>query len=92
MNDIRLLVGSLSNDLYRVASLGQRGATAGALRFLKEAKRWSKPLETSNTASYIKEIAAEISAKECQTISEAQAERFLMQSILLQNYAKHKLK
>lgn len=32
----KLLVGSLSNDLFRVATLAQRGAR----RFLMEAKRW----------------------------------------------------
>jgi len=33
MNDTKLLVGSLSNDLFRVASLRQRGLIAASEKF-----------------------------------------------------------
>ncbi len=89
MNDTRLLIGSLSNDLFRVASLAQRGSDAGAIRFLTEAKRWSRPLEKMSVSKYIVGIAKEISAKEPDSISQAEAEKYLMYGVLLQNYALH---
>lgn len=87
MTDVQLLAGSLSNDLFRVASLAQRGSTKAALRFLKEAKRWSEPLEKKSIAPYIVKIAKAVSAQNGESISLAQAEHFLMQGVLLQNFA-----
>lgn len=89
MTDTQLLVGSLSNDLFRVASLTQRGSTKAALRFLQEAKRWSVPLQEQNVASYIVKIAKGISDQSGDSISMAQAEHYLMSGVLLQNYALH---
>lgn len=34
MNDTKLLIGSLSNDLFRVASLRQRDSLVAAEKFL----------------------------------------------------------
>jgi hypothetical protein len=88
MEDTLLLVGSLSNDLMRVANLTQRGSSKAALRFLQEAKRWSRPLQKQDVASYILNIAKDISNRE-DDISIESAEQYLMYSILLQNYALH---
>lgn len=88
MNDTLLLVGSLSNDLFRVATLAQRGSTRSAVRFLHEAKRWSVPLENAAEARYIRKIAAEVSLQ-TDEISMELAERYLMYGVLLQNYALH---
>lgn len=87
MTNAQLLVGSLSNDLFRVASLAQRGSTKAALRFLREAKRWADPLQEEEVADYILKIAREISAKNDDAISLEEAERHLMHGVLLQNYA-----
>ena len=89
MTDTQLLVGSLSNDLFRVASLAQRGATKAALRFLLEAKRWSVPLQEKKVAGYILKIAKSVSDQNEETISIADAEKNLMYGVLLQNYALH---
>lgn len=89
MTDAQLLIGSLSNDLFRVASLAQRGSTKAALRFLREAKRWSEPLQKQKVDSYIVKIAQDISQAETDKISLAEAERHLMYGVLLQNYALH---
>lgn len=89
MTDLQLLVGSLSNDLFRISSLEQRGSKAAAHRFLVEAKRWSVPLEQSVQKKYIQRIAHEVTITEELGIEKA--ETFLMYGILLQNYALHSL-
>jgi hypothetical protein len=89
MSEVRMLAGSLSNDLFRVASLAQRGSTLAASRFLKEAQRWSRDLQNFSDAVYIKKIARDISSRKETEIDEASAERYLMYGVLLQNYALH---
>jgi hypothetical protein len=89
MTDVQLLVGSLSNDLFRVASLSQRGSTKAALRFLSEAKRWAKPLQKQEVADYIVKIARDVVDADTNKISPEEAERHLMYGVLLQNYALH---
>ncbi len=84
-----MLVGSLSNDLFRVASLRQRGANKAAGRFLKEAKRWEEPLQKQKLADYIIEIAKDICLQSEDNFSMADAEKCLMYGVLLQNYALH---
>ncbi|PIR62984.1 MAG: hypothetical protein COU65_00585 [Candidatus Pacebacteria bacterium CG10_big_fil_rev_8_21_14_0_10_42_12] len=89
MTDTQMLVGSLSNDMFRVASLAQRGSHKAASRFLAEAQRWSKDLQGDEVADYIARLAADISKREVTDISLASAERYLMYGVLLQNYALH---
>lgn len=90
MNQItRNLVGSLSNDLLRVATLTQRGSQQGAVRFFREAQRWSTPLKNQDVAPYIQAIAATVSSDDPQLIDMEKAEQYLMYSVLLQNYALH---
>ena len=84
-----LLIGSLSNDLFRVASSAQRGSSKVATRFLAEAKRWSVPLMKSGVKQYILDIADDISNRDSEDISIESAERYLMYGVLLQNYALH---
>ena len=87
-DDALLLVGSLSNDLFRVANLAQRGADKAAERFVVEAKKWAQPLVDENVADYIKKIANEVVEND-EKVSMERAERYLMYGILLQNYALH---
>lgn len=90
MTDIQMLAGSLSNDLFRVASLTQRGSTKAATRFLQEAKRWSVPLQDQDVAEYIIKIAQDVSASNTNgNISMEKAEQYLMNGVLLQNYVLH---
>lgn len=86
-----MLIGSLSNDLFRVASLSQRGSTQAAQRFLLEAKRWAKPLKEHKIAPYIAKIASDITERNENDISIESAEKYLMYGILLQNYSLHNL-
>lgn len=89
MTDTQMLVGSLSNDLLRVASLAQRGSHKAASRFLQEAKKWSTSLQDQDVPPYISRLAIDISGRETDDISLASAEMYLMYGVLLQNYALH---
>jgi hypothetical protein len=89
MTNTQMLVGSLSNDMFRVASLAQRGSHKAASRFLSEAQRWSKDLQNDNVADYIVKLSADISSRDITDISLSSAERYLMYGVLLQNYALH---
>lgn len=88
MNDTNLLIGSLSNDLLRLATFTHNGSPS-ARRFLTESVRWATPLTSANLPSHIKKIATEISILPPTLPTLAQAERYLMYSVLLQNYALH---
>lgn len=92
MNDTIMYVGSLSNDLFRVANLSHRGSYDAAKRFLKEAKRWAEPLKSQNVAPYIRDIAKDISKRQDDDILLESSERYLMYGILLQNFTAHHLK
>ncbi|MDQ3008025.1 MAG: hypothetical protein M3Q81_00340 [bacterium] len=85
----QMLAGSLSNDLFRVATLAQRGSAQAAMRFLKEAQRWSNDLQELPTKEYIKKIAQDISATKEDDISTADSEKYLMYGVLLQNFCLH---
>lgn len=87
MTDTQMLIGSLSNDLFRIASLKQRGCHIAANRFLQEAKRWSVPLAESSVKQYIRNIAKDVSNTSEVELELGKAETFLMYGILLQNYA-----
>lgn len=87
--DARLLVGSLSNDLFRVATLTQRGSLSAATRFLTEAQRWAEPLIEQPVDGYIVEIARDVTKRKEDELSLELAERYLMYGVLLQNYALH---
>lgn len=89
MNDTKLLIGSLSNDLYRVATLSHRGSRA-ATRFFDEAKKWTEELTTHELKPYIRNILTELrSPKYTHDTLSDHADTLLMYSILLQNYTLH---
>ena len=84
-----MLIGSLSNDLYRVASLAHRGSKKAAIRFLNESKRWVNELSSHKLERYITNIIQDLESDDTTDISEERAEKLLMYSVLLQNYALH---
>ncbi len=92
MNDTIQLVGALSNDLFRVATLAQRGSKNSAIRFLQEAQRWSDSLQQHNLPKYIDQIVTDIANREPTDISIESAERYLMYGVQLQNFALQSLK
>jgi len=90
MKDTKLLIGSLSNDLYRVANLINRHSYKAAERFQKESKRWVKELQDCKVKNYIRKIINDLdSSKSVNVKSQKLAEKYLTYSILLQNYALH---
>lgn len=88
MNDTNLLIGSLSNDLLRLATFTHNGSPS-ARRFLTEAKRWALPLQNADIPLHLTKIARDITLAPQTLPNLAQAERYLMYSVLLQNYALH---
>ena len=90
MNSTKLLIGSLSNDLYRAACLTQRGSLKAADQFLQQAQRWIKKLKNKKVKNYIKTILIDLDDQKGQKqLNMKQAEKYLMYSILLQNYTLH---
>jgi len=85
MTKTKLLVGSFSNDLQRVASLSYRGSDKAAAKFFNEAKRWAAELKKQPVKDYIKDIAEEITSE--PQLDSQKAETYLMYSVLLQNYS-----
>ena len=88
MTKTKLLIGSLSNDLYRAAGMIQRGSIAGAKRFLEEAERWTVDSRSMTVKPYIRKIIKDVNADH-KKLDMALAEKYLMYSVLLQNYALH---
>lgn len=90
MSNTDLLIGSLSNDLLRVANMIARGSGLGAIRFFIEAQKWNTELKNHKVKPYIKKIITDINNESSENILDmAKAEKFLMYSILLQNYSLH---
>lgn len=82
-----MLIGSLSNDLYRVASLMSRGSQKAANRFWQESKKWSLELSNQSLDSYINDIIIDLNSDNDPNVSQDKAEKFLMYGTLLQNYS-----
>jgi hypothetical protein len=89
MTDQKMLIGSLSNDLYRVAGLVQRGSDKAAQKFWQESKKWSSELKNHSLDKYINDIISDLEINQNSTLSQPLAEKLLMYSVLLQNYALH---
>jgi len=90
MSKTNLLIGSLSNDLYKVACLTQRGSIKAAEVFWRQSDRWIKDLENAQVEGYIKKIIFDVkSMLNSKLLTIETAERYLMYSILLQNYVLH---
>lgn len=87
MTDTKMLIGSLSNDLYRVANLTGRSSQKAADRFWKESKRWTAELSKKHLKGYINNIVLDLNSDNDLSVSQEKAEKLLMYSVLLQNYS-----
>lgn len=87
MTQTKLLVGSLSNDLLRVANSTNKGSLQSANSFLQEAHRGASQLTNKNIKKYIKEIVVDVLSVTDKTLTIEKAEKLLMYSVLLQNYS-----
>jgi hypothetical protein len=91
MTETQLLIGSLSNDLLRVANMIQRGSIQGSARFFSEALKWNAQLKQQKLKPYIQKIIADLETeRENSIFTMEKAEKFLMYSVLLQNYTIYK--
>ena len=86
MSENKLLIGSLSNDLSRVANSSYRGSHKAAEIFWAQAQRWVSDLKSYKNKPYIEKIIDSLSKEKLDPTDSAQAEKNLMYSILLQNY------
>lgn len=89
MTETKMLIGSLSNDLSRVANMIYR-KSSGAEIFFHEMYRWIDAIDTTSVKPYIQSILSDLkSHKYHPEHNENHAETYLMYSVLLQNYALH---
>ena len=89
MTETKMLIGSLSNDLARVASMMYKKSSSTEI-FLHEMFRWVHELETQTVKPYIQNILRDIKSHEKHPqFTEERAETYLMYSTLLQNYTLH---
>lgn len=88
MNKTNLLLGSLSNDLLRLATFVHNDSPS-ARRFLTEAKRWALQLKDLDLPPHLSKIVIDIHEAPSTMPTLAQAERYLMYSVLLQNHTLH---
>ena len=86
MSEHKMLIGSLSNDLGRVATLSHRGSYKAAEKFWKQAQMWVNCLKSHQNKPYIENIINTLAKEEFNPKDSAKAEKNLMYSILLQNY------
>ena len=89
MSETKLLIGSLSNDLYRSACYIQRGSYQTARRFLLEAEKWIKDLHDAELKEYVRNIITDLQDLGNKPLNMDQAEKYLTYSTLLQNYTLH---
>ena len=87
MTENKLLIGSLSNDLVRVANLSYRGSRGGAQKFWEQAKRWIVELKNQKNKTYIEKIISDLEQINFDANNLAQAEKNLMYGVLLANYS-----
>lgn len=88
IEQLKQIIGALSNDLYRTACMIQRGSKAGAQRFATEAEKWAQALPETEVKPYIRKIVLDVKGNH-KRLDMNLAEKYLMYSILLQNYTLH---
>ena len=89
MTETKVLIGSLSNDLSRVATMIFRKSSS-AETFFHEMFRWVNKLDTDSVKPYIQTILKDLKSHELHPqYTQERAETYLMYSIILQNYSLH---
>lgn len=89
MTETKMLIGSLSNDLLRVATMMYKKSSS-AETFFHEMFRWINRLDIALVKPYIQTILSDIKSHEHHPQNtEERAETYLMYGILLQNYSLH---
>jgi len=88
MTEENLLIGSLSSDLFRIASSTYRGSMVAADRFNIESKKWLLSLKKYKPKHYISKILHDLENNLLDQKNDLEkAEKCLMYATLLENYA-----
>ncbi|NCN59292.1 hypothetical protein COW99_00735 [Candidatus Roizmanbacteria bacterium CG22_combo_CG10-13_8_21_14_all_38_20] len=85
MEKNKIAISSLALDLRRVAQAYYRSSDRVAERFMSEAIRRKAEVDTSLTPNYIRELLYKVQQR--STDPKKDAEKYLMYSVLFQNYA-----
>ena len=89
MTETKMLIGSLSNDLSRVANMMYKKSSS-AETFFHEMFRWINKLDTDSVKPYIQIILKDLKSHELHPqYTQERSETYLMYSVLLQNYSLH---
>jgi len=89
MNNQQILLGSLSQDLFRIANFIQSGSIKSAERFWHETKRWTADLKNENNPAYINRILFELDKMNFNPTSLEQGEKILTYGVITQSFAVH---
>ncbi len=89
MTETKMLIGSLSNDLSRVANMMYKKSSSAEI-FFREMFPWINALNTASVKPYIQTILIDIKSHEHHPqYTQERAETYLMYSVILQNYTLH---
>ncbi len=89
MNEQQVLLGSLSQDLFRIANFIQTGSEKSAQRFWQEAIRWVEDLKKNKKPAYLDRVLDRISEIELNPSSIEQGEEILTYGVITQSLAIH---
>jgi len=92
MNNQQVLLGSLSQDLFRIANFIQTGSIKSAERFWQETKRWIADLKRENNPIYIDRILSDLDKMDFNPASLEQGEKILTYGVITQSLAVHGVK
>jgi uncharacterized membrane protein len=88
MNQNKLLLLSLVNDLQRISNSIANHSLIVADRFSQESQHWIKSAQTRNLEKYIKDILIKLKNKTLKSQNNlTKAEECLTYSVIIQNYA-----
>ena len=89
MTQQQILLGSLSQDFFRIANFIQTGSIKSAERFWQEAHHWIECLQKERNPTYLTKILKDIIDTDFDAFSLEQGEKILTYGVILQSLAVH---
>ncbi len=90
MSEEQILLGSLSQDLFRIANFIASGSVKAAERFWVESRKWLLALEKYEQPDYLAKILQRLRQMEFEVESREQAELILTYGVIIQSLVCHK--
>ena len=87
MSEQQILLGSLSQDLFRIANFIQTGSIKSAERFWQETKRWITQLKKEDNPAYLDRILTNLDKINFNPTSLEQGEKILTYGVITQSLA-----